>query len=230
MHKSLSRLALAAAALGVAAPAAGAHTVASGDLRVSNEQAAGKTTFVSRSWPTGSTGFIFVDTNRDKHADVTLTVNRDGTIEARRVTDSTANCQAFTDGEIVPTAATPADGGFRVDVPSSAVGADFDVMTVFGEWEPCGSTDGFGGVYKSWDTTLTFTDATAPGAPTGLRAVGGDGAVSLDWADNPEKDVFSYKVYRRAGNGAFSLVATTVASQLADSGLTNGTEYTYYVR
>ena len=236
MYKSLSRLALAAAALGVAAPAAGAHTVAAGDLTVTNEQAAAKTTFVSQSWPTDTTGFIFVDTDRDHDADVTLVVDRDGagstsTVVARRVSDSTATCQAFTGTEIAPTPVVPsADGGFRVDIPSSAVGADFDVMTVLGGWQPCGSTDGFGGAYTSWLGSLRFTDATAPGAPAGLRAVAADGAVSLDWADNPEKDLVGYKVYRRAGNGAFGLVATTVASQFADSGLTNGTEYTYYVK
>jgi serine protease AprX len=72
-------------------------------------------------------------------------------------------------------------------------------------------------------------DLVAPAAPTGLTAAAGDTQTALDWANNTESDVAGYRVYRKTGADSATLIATTTASAYTDSGLTNGTTYTYYV-
>jgi serine protease AprX len=67
-------------------------------------------------------------------------------------------------------------------------------------------------------------DTTPPSAPTGLVATAGNGQVTLDWANNSEADLGGYRVYRSG-----SLLATTATSAYTDTGLTNGTAYSYYV-
>ena len=66
-------------------------------------------------------------------------------------------------------------------------------------------------------------DLTPPSAPSGLQAAAGDRQVTLDWADNTDA-VAGYRVYR---NG--SPVATPTGSGYTDTGLTNGSTYTYRV-
>ena len=66
-------------------------------------------------------------------------------------------------------------------------------------------------------------DLTPPAVPTGLQATAGDRQVALDWADNADQ-VANYRVYR---NG--SPVANPTSSAYTDTGLTNGTSYTYRV-
>src|SRR5215210_8374244 len=74
-------------------------------------------------------------------------------------------------------------------------------------------------------------DTTAPAAPSGLTATPGDGSVALDWDDNAEPDLAGYRVYRRNADGSWptSPLTTTTASNYTNSGLTNGTSYTYRV-
>ena len=74
-------------------------------------------------------------------------------------------------------------------------------------------------------------DTTPPGAPTALTAMGGDRSVALNWADNGEADLAGYRVYRRNADGTWPATptATTTSSSYTDSGLTNGTAYTYRV-
>src|SRR5215210_3967278 len=74
-------------------------------------------------------------------------------------------------------------------------------------------------------------DTTAPAAPSGLTATPGDGSVALDWDDNAEPDLAGYRVYRRSADGSWptSPLTTTTASNYTNSGLTNGTSYTYRV-
>jgi hypothetical protein len=67
---------------------------------------------------------------------------------------------------------------------------------------------------------------TKPLAPVGFQARPGNAFAGLNWTSN---GAVTYKVERKAGTGAFAAVATTAATAYTDSGLTNGTAYTYYV-
>ena len=71
-------------------------------------------------------------------------------------------------------------------------------------------------------------DLTPPAAPSLLTAMPGNKVVVLDWADNSEPDLAGYRVYRRNG-GSWTLVGSPVASSFTDTGLVNGTAYTYRV-
>lgn len=71
----------------------------------------------------------------------------------------------------------------------------------------------------------TTLDATAPTVPTGLAAVGGNRQVGLTWSSATDNaGVTGYLLYR---NGV--LVATTVSTGFADSGLGELTSYAYGV-
>ncbi len=62
-------------------------------------------------------------------------------------------------------------------------------------------------------------DTTAPAAPTGLTALPSAGGVNLDWADNAEPDLASYRVERAAtASGPWTVLAPTAltASQYLD--------------
>ncbi len=65
--------------------------------------------------------------------------------------------------------------------------------------------------------------APAPGAPTGLTATPGSTSVALSWT--AVANATSYNVYR---NG--SVVGSPTATTFSDTGLVNGTAYTYYVK
>lgn len=67
-------------------------------------------------------------------------------------------------------------------------------------------------------------DRTPPAAPTGLAATAGNGQVALDWKDNSESDLDHYNVYRGG-----TKVASVTPSAYTNTGLTNGTAYSYYV-
>jgi phosphatidylinositol-3-phosphatase len=82
--------------------------------------------------------------------------------------------------------------------------------------------------------TTTALDTTPPSAPGGLTATAGDARVSLSWnASTDNVGVTGYRVYRRNSDGTWP--ATPIASTAAvtrtftDTGLTNGTTYTYRV-
>jgi fibronectin type 3 domain-containing protein len=64
--------------------------------------------------------------------------------------------------------------------------------------------------------------ATPPAAPGGLVATAGDGSVSLTW--NASAGATSYSVYRGT-----AVVGTTASPSFTDTGLTNGTTYSYKV-
>ncbi len=70
--------------------------------------------------------------------------------------------------------------------------------------------------------TLTPTDLSAPAVPTGLAATSGDGQVVLTWTANTESDLAGY-VLRRDGVD----VAAVTGTSYTDTGLVNGTTYSY---
>jgi fibronectin type 3 domain-containing protein/subtilisin family serine protease len=77
--------------------------------------------------------------------------------------------------------------------------------------------------------SATPADAIAPAAPTALSATAGDAQVALDWSDNSEADVAGYRVSRRNSDGTWSSIGTSTASAYTQTGLPNGTTYTYRV-
>ncbi len=73
--------------------------------------------------------------------------------------------------------------------------------------------------------TATPKDTTAPSVPSGLHATSGDGQVSLSWtAATDNVGVTGYRVYR---NG--NLITTVTGTSANDTGLTDGTSYSYTV-
>jgi chitodextrinase len=74
-------------------------------------------------------------------------------------------------------------------------------------------------------TQATNTDTQPPSTPSGVSAVAGDSQVSVSWtASSDNVGVSGYNVYR---NG--TKVGTTTSPSFTDSGLTNGTTYSYAV-
>ena len=75
------------------------------------------------------------------------------------------------------------------------------------------------------------SDTTAPGAPGGLTATGGDGAAMLAWVAPADLDVAGYRVYRQdvAGGWPATPVAAVAARSFEDRGLANGTSRAYRV-
>jgi hypothetical protein len=71
----------------------------------------------------------------------------------------------------------------------------------------------------------TVNDTTPPAVPTGLTAVGQQGAVSLDWADNPDGDLAGYFLLR---DGVIIFDGTS--SSFLDSRATPGVAYNYTVK
>src|SRR3954452_2152568 len=67
--------------------------------------------------------------------------------------------------------------------------------------------------------------------PSTLSAIPGDQRVTLTWPASSSPGVTGYRVYRRNANGKWptTSLATTTALTVTDTGLTNGTAYTYRV-
>lgn len=77
--------------------------------------------------------------------------------------------------------------------------------------------------------TATNGGTTAPSAPAGLTATGGNAAVTLNWAAST--GATSYTVLRSttSGSGYVSVASSIAGTSYTDSGLTNGTTYYYVV-
>lgn len=72
----------------------------------------------------------------------------------------------------------------------------------------------------------TAADTTPPSVPGMLAGTPGNGIANLTWnASTDDGVVTGYRVYRNGG-----LLGTVTATAFSDSGLTNGTAYTYEVR
>ncbi len=72
--------------------------------------------------------------------------------------------------------------------------------------------------------SATPRDLTAPAVPSGLTATRGDGQVELTWTANSESDLASYHVLR---DGVVIATVTAPTRTYTDTGLVNGTEYSY---
>ena len=79
--------------------------------------------------------------------------------------------------------------------------------------------------------TLTATASAALRPPTNLAATGGDQQVTLTWTASGSRGVAGYRVYRQNTDGTWPTTPLTTTSasttRYVDSGLTNGTTYTY---
>jgi pectate lyase len=75
-------------------------------------------------------------------------------------------------------------------------------------------------------------DTTAPAAPKSLWALGSNGTVPLDWADNNEPDLAGYNIYcsTTSGSGYSKLNVSLLSnSNYIDNSVVNGTMYYYVV-
>jgi chitodextrinase len=72
----------------------------------------------------------------------------------------------------------------------------------------------------------TMSRVSSPGAPSNLVAIAGDHTVALSWNASTAKagQVAGYSIYR-----SNALVARVTTTTYTDTGLTDGTTYTYYV-
>jgi hypothetical protein len=75
-----------------------------------------------------------------------------------------------------------------------------------------------------------------PAAPTNLTATAGDARVTLHWTASTSSRVVGYRVYRQNPDGTWpskwlggTATVTTSTTSYVDTGLTNGTRYTYRV-
>lgn len=84
--------------------------------------------------------------------------------------------------------------------------------------------------FVSATTKVKPIDITPPAAPTGVTASEESSSIiNIDWADNSELDLASYRVYRGLESSALSLVTTTTISAFNDSGLEKDTTYFYTI-
>ena len=74
---------------------------------------------------------------------------------------------------------------------------------------------------------------TAPGVPTALNAVPGNGQVLLSWsapADDGGRAITGYRVYRSTSEfGTYALIASPSTTSFVDTGRSNGQQYWYQV-
>jgi hypothetical protein len=73
--------------------------------------------------------------------------------------------------------------------------------------------------------------ASLPAAPTNLSATAGDGQVTLHWS--PSVGATSYNIYRAHPAGVEDgarIRSNWTATSFTDTGLTNGTPYSYFVK
>ena len=80
---------------------------------------------------------------------------------------------------------------------------------------------------KAVAPTPTPTPATAPGAPTGVSGVAGDGQVVVSWSAPSSDGGSAVTGYTVTASGGGSQTCTTTALSCTVAGLTNGTAYTF---
>jgi predicted phage tail protein len=96
--------------------------------------------------------------------------------------------------------------------------------------------------WSTWISSFRFpgcggsTVATAPSAPQGLTATGGDGTVTLAWqapTSNGGSPITGYNVYRGTtpgGEGATPFATGVTTTGYTDNAVSNGTTYHYVVK
>jgi fibronectin type 3 domain-containing protein len=88
------------------------------------------------------------------------------------------------------------------------------------------ATNSSGASPPSSEVSVTPTIAL-PGVPTGLTAVGTNGAVNLSW--NAASGAASYNVKRSTTSGAEATITNVAAANFSDATVVNGTTYFYEV-
>ncbi len=77
---------------------------------------------------------------------------------------------------------------------------------------------------------LVTIDTIPPATPVGLRAIGRDKAVELNWPQSPDKDLGQYRIYRsNTPLTGFQEVGKAELTTFRDQNLTNETPYFYRV-
>jgi fibronectin type 3 domain-containing protein len=132
--------------------------------------------------------------------------------------------------------ATAVDGPFTL-VANSFVSDHTVISLVNGTtyWFFVVAVDDYG--YESLESAIVSAtpsvvaggDVTPPAVPTWGTLTVGDRQIFLDWNPNVESDFANYKLYRSVSGGSFVHIATRTASDYVDTGLTNGTTYSYKV-
>ena len=87
-------------------------------------------------------------------------------------------------------------------------------------------------VYLSSSTAgavMTFERETAPGAPTAVTGVGGDGSVAVSWSAPSRDGASPITSYTATASGGGSHTCTAATASCVVTGLTNGTTYTFTV-
>jgi hypothetical protein len=114
--------------------------------------------------------------------------------------------------------------GFYENGGGQAMTARFKQGTAIG-WDSLDPINAFTGHF------LLDRPGTTLAAPTGLTAAAGDATVALDWANNTEADLASYRVYRSTttGGGYTRIASDLTASAYTDAGVTNDLTYFYVV-
>jgi len=73
-------------------------------------------------------------------------------------------------------------------------------------------------------------DTTAPSPPAAPTVTAADASVTIDWPDSTAPDLNNYVLQRQtAGAGAWTTIASPVASVYVDTAVANGTSYSYRV-
>jgi len=90
--------------------------------------------------------------------------------------------------------------------------------------------DGYANSVDIATVTIQVLPLTAPAAPTGLTASGGDGLVSLNWNSSVGATSYSVKRALTSGGPSYQTVMSGLTSTGAtDTNVTNGTPYYYVV-
>lgn len=90
------------------------------------------------------------------------------------------------------------------------------------------AVDSAGNTSASATISAAPADSAPPAAPAGVKAGVGDGRVVLTWTGNTEPDLAGYRVYRDGSTTPVNAALLT-GSAFTDTGLTNGTSYSYVV-